>query len=97
MIRLTQSQVRILIGLSQQRMEIQRAFNEVAESEQEYLRLLQSHYKLPEGEYQFLQQGNDIYITEVAQNASENVVNNPEIDQQDGNDLNNGGEDDNDA
>ena len=82
MIRLSTSQVRVLIGLSQQRAEIQKALAEIAESEREYLSMLKDHYELPEGNYKILQQDRDLYIVEDSEYKNENGVND-------------GGEDDN--
>lgn len=76
MIRLSTSQVRVLIGLSQQRAEIQKVLAEIAESEREYLSMLKDHYELPEGDYKILQQGGDLYIVENSEYAGENSMNN---------------------
>ena len=49
--KLSKGQGRIFFALQQQRMEIEKAFNEVLEAEQEQIEMLRKIYDLPEGKY----------------------------------------------
>lgn len=61
-IKLTNSQTRVLIGLSQQRMELQKQFEEINEAETEYLEMLKNKHNLKNGEYRLEQKEDGIYI-----------------------------------
>ena len=66
--KLSKSEVRVFIGLAQQRRELQAAFQEVAEAEQAQAELLRAHFGLPEGQYQVRQEQNgDVVLFRVEQ------------------------------
>ena len=49
--KLSKGQARIFFALQQQRMEIEKVFNEVLEAEQEQIEMLRKMYDLPKGQY----------------------------------------------
>jgi hypothetical protein len=56
--KLSKTQIRIFVALSQQRAELQQQFQEVVEAEREQIEMLRKQYDLPEGEYQIRQEQN---------------------------------------
>jgi hypothetical protein len=56
--KLSKTQVRIFVALSQQRAELQQQFQEIVEAEREQIEMLRKQYGLPEGEYQIRQEQN---------------------------------------
>jgi hypothetical protein len=60
--KLTNSQVRILLGISRQREEIQKQALEIQQAEKEYMDMLVKHYNLEDGEYRLSQQGAEVFI-----------------------------------
>ncbi len=54
---LSKLQIRVFAALvAQQRQELQRVFEEIAETQQEQIEMLRVKYALPEGEYQVRQE-----------------------------------------
>lgn len=60
--KLSNSQVRILLGISKQKEEIQQQAIEIQQAEKEYMDMLVQHYNLEDGKYRLSQQGNEIFI-----------------------------------
>jgi hypothetical protein len=60
--KLTNAQMIILVGLSQQRQTLQQQFQEINKAEEEYLTMLKEKYELEEGEYKLEQREDGIYI-----------------------------------
>jgi hypothetical protein len=60
--KLSNSQVRILLGISKQKEEIQQQAIEIQEAERDYMNMLVQHYGLEDGEYHLSQQGKEIFI-----------------------------------
>ena len=60
--KLSSPQVRILLGLSNQKEELKKQFLEVQDAELEYMQMLKSFYGLEDGEYSLNQENNEIYI-----------------------------------
>jgi len=70
--KLSKTQGRIFIALAQQRQELQQAFREIVEAEQEQIELLRQHYDLPEGQYRLRQEENgDVIMYRVQETAEE--------------------------
>jgi hypothetical protein len=62
--KLTNTQLRILIGLSQQKQAVQQQFEEINKAEEEYFTMLKEKYELTDGEYRLEQREDGIYIVE---------------------------------
>lgn len=60
--KLSNSQVRILLGISKQKEEIQQQAIEIQEAEKDYMNMLIQHFGLEDGEYRLSQQGKEIFI-----------------------------------
>jgi hypothetical protein len=60
--KLSNSQVRILLGISKQKEELQQQAIEIQEAEREYMNMLIQHFGLEDGEYRLSQQGKEIYL-----------------------------------
>lgn len=56
--KLSKPQIRIFSGLSAQRAQLQHAFQEVLQAEQEQIEMLRVKYELPGGEYKLRQERN---------------------------------------
>ena len=56
--KLSKTQKRIFIALSQQKQRLNEQFAEIVEAEQEQIEMLRQRYDLPEGEYQLRQEQN---------------------------------------
>jgi len=60
---LSKAQGRVFIALAQQKAELQQAFKEVLEAEQEQVEMLRVRYGLPEGRYSIRQEaGGEIVL-----------------------------------
>ena len=63
--KLTKGQVMVLRTLSKQREEVIQALQEIAEAEQEQLKMLVAHFDLPKDkEYFVRQEGEDVFLME---------------------------------
>ncbi len=54
--KLSKTQIRVFQGLAQQRTELQSAFAEVVQAENEQIEMLRKQYDLPEGNYHLRQE-----------------------------------------
>jgi len=60
--KITNEQVRILVTLAEQKKGLQNSLQELQKTEQEFFNMLLKYYDLEPGEYQIIQQGEDIFI-----------------------------------
>lgn len=61
-LKLTKNQVAIFTGLAMQRAELQKKFQNIISAENEQIALLVKHNGLEEGDYQVIQEEDDIYL-----------------------------------
>ncbi len=61
-VKLTKNQIAVFTGLALQRNELQKEFQAVIEAENEQIKLLAKHYNLEPGDYQVVQEQNDVYL-----------------------------------
>ena len=60
--KLSNNQLRMLVALSKQKEEAKKAYDEIADTEQELLAMIIKYGELPMGTYQLKQAGNDVIL-----------------------------------
>jgi hypothetical protein len=71
--RLSKSQIKIFMILSQQKREIQRKMQEIVEAEDEQVKMIAKYFDFPDGNYQIIQDGEEVFIKLLQENENDSI------------------------